>query len=126
MATAPDTHPVGPRPSEANSAVNDVATGTNGMSEAAATRQLDFYQAMRDFKLMFPNMDEDVIEAVLRANHGAVDDTIDQLLTMNVDSDGTARRARDITDVRAYSPIYMNQELIKVPTPVSYHIFLNW
>ena len=42
-------------------------------------------QAMSDFRHMFPNMDEEVIEAVLRANNGAVDETIDQLLTMNVD-----------------------------------------
>ena len=47
--------------------------------------QLDFYQAMSDFRHMFPNMDEEIIEAVLRANSGAVDATIDQLLTMNVD-----------------------------------------
>ncbi len=40
---------------------------------------------MSDFRHMFPNMDEEVIEAVLRANNGAVDETIDQLLTMNVD-----------------------------------------
>ena len=37
---------------------------------------------------MFPNMDEEVIEAVLRANNGAVDETIDQLLTMNTDGGG--------------------------------------
>jgi|SRR6218665_1252177 len=52
---------------------------------AQSSHQLDFYQAMADFKLMFPNMDEEVIEAVLRANEGAVDGTIDQLLTMNTD-----------------------------------------
>ena len=40
---------------------------------------------MSDFRHMFPNMDEEVIEAVLRANNGAVDETIDQLLTMNID-----------------------------------------
>ena len=32
-------------------------------------------------------MDADVIETVLRSNDGAVDDTIDQLLTMSIDSD---------------------------------------
>ena len=36
---------------------------------------------------MFPTMDADVIETVLRSNDGAVDDTIDQLLTMSIDSD---------------------------------------
>ena len=51
------------------------------------TKHLEFNQAMADFKFMFPNMEEDVIEAVLRANNGIVDATIDQLLTMNVDSE---------------------------------------
>ncbi|XP_033748103.1 uncharacterized protein LOC117333084 isoform X2 [Pecten maximus] len=53
------------------------------------TKQLDFYQAMSDFKVMFPMMENDVIEAVLRANDGAVDATIDQLLTMSIDNDGS-------------------------------------
>lgn len=52
------------------------------------TKQLDFDQAMADFKTMFPTMDCEIIEAVLRANDGAVDSTIDQLLTMSIDSEG--------------------------------------
>ena len=58
-----------------------------GDTEAGST-QLDFSQAMTDFKIMFPNMDVDVIEAVLRSNSGAVDATIDQLLTMTADNEG--------------------------------------
>lgn len=50
-----------------------------------STQQLDFQQAMRDFKTMFPGMEDTVIEAVLRSNQGAVDATIDQLLAMNTD-----------------------------------------
>lgn len=34
----------------------------------ASTLQLEFAQAMSDFKTMFPDMERDVIEAVLRAN----------------------------------------------------------
>ena len=41
---------------------------------------------MSDFREMFPTMEDDVIEAVLRANDGAVDATIDQLLTMSIDA----------------------------------------
>ncbi|XP_004932290.1 CUE domain-containing protein 1 isoform X1 [Bombyx mandarina] len=52
----------------------------------ASTMQLEFTQAMNDFKTMFPDMDDDVIEAVLRANQGAVDATIDQLLAMSTDN----------------------------------------
>lgn len=52
----------------------------------ASTMQLDFLQAMSDFTTMFPDMDRDVIEAVLRCNKGAVDATIDQLLAMSTDN----------------------------------------
>lgn len=51
-------------------------------------RQLEFGEAMNDFKHMFPTLDRDVIEAVLRANNGLVDATIDQLLSMGIDMDG--------------------------------------
>lgn len=55
-------------------------------SVASTTQQLEFTQAMMDFKMMFPDMDDDVIEAILRANQGAVDATIDQLLAMSTDN----------------------------------------
>ncbi|KAF7491537.1 CUE domain-containing protein 1 [Sarcoptes scabiei] len=45
--------------------------------------QLEFNQAMSDFKHMFPDMPEEKIESVLRANNGVVDSTIDQLLFIN-------------------------------------------
>ncbi|KAM4628078.1 CUE domain-containing protein 1b [Polymixia lowei] len=48
-------------------------------------RRLEFNQAMEDFKIMFPTMDYEVIECVLRSNNGAVDATIDQLLQMSID-----------------------------------------
>ncbi|XP_066552220.1 CUE domain-containing protein 1 [Amia ocellicauda] len=52
-------------------------------------RRLEFNQAMEDFKTMFPSMDYEVIECVLRANNGAVDATIDQLLQMSIDGPGS-------------------------------------
>lgn len=56
--------------------------------ETAAARRpptvgLDFNEAMADFKTMFPTLDDEVIEAVLRCNKGSVDRTVDQLLTMS-------------------------------------------
>ena len=38
---------------------------------------------------MFPTMDYEVIECVLRSNSGAVDATIDQLLQMSIDGQGS-------------------------------------
>lgn len=61
-------------------------------AQAQPTTQLDFHQAMQDFKTMFPEMDHDVIEEVLRANQGAVDATIDQLLAMSTDNLNEALR----------------------------------
>lgn len=52
-------------------------------------RRLEFNQAMEDFKTMFPSMDYEVIECVLRSNNGAVDATIDQLLQMSIDGGGS-------------------------------------
>ncbi|NXX44667.1 CUED1 protein, partial [Tricholaema leucomelas] len=60
----------------------------NNSRPSRQVRRLEFNQAMEDFKTMFPNMDYDIIECVLRANNGAVDATIDQLLQMNLDSSG--------------------------------------
>jgi PREDICTED: similar to CG12024-PB, isoform B len=59
---------------------------------------LEFNQAMSDFKTMFPQTDEDVIEMVLRSNHGAVDVTIDQLLSMNIDSEKEKLRSQSETN----------------------------
>lgn len=52
-------------------------------------RRLEFNQAMEDFRTMFPSMDYEVIECVLRSNNGAVDATIDQLLQMSIDGQGS-------------------------------------
>lgn len=52
----------------------------------ANTQNIEFSQAMSDFATMFPEFDSDVIEAVLRANSGAVDATIDALLQMSTDN----------------------------------------
>ncbi|KAK1786034.1 hypothetical protein P4O66_017758, partial [Electrophorus voltai] len=52
-------------------------------------RRLEFNQAMEDFKTMFPSMDYEVIECVLRSNNGAVDATIDQLLQMSIEGNGS-------------------------------------
>ncbi|XP_038075473.1 CUE domain-containing protein 1-like isoform X2 [Patiria miniata] len=99
MATAPDVqHPPSGKskkskknrshsvPSD-HKTVNNAGMGgaVGGAPAPVPTRQLEFNQAMADFKTMFPSMDRDVIETVLRANNGAVDATIDQLLTLNAD-----------------------------------------
>jgi len=46
------------------------------------TTHLAFDEAMADFHIMFPDMDSEIIETVLRANKGAVDATIDHLLAL--------------------------------------------
>ncbi|XP_028168503.1 CUE domain-containing protein 1 [Ostrinia nubilalis] len=69
----------------------------------ASTMQLEFTQAMTDFKTMFPDMDDDVIEAVLRANQGGVDATIDQLLAMSTDNQNERLRL-EIERVESSTP----------------------
>jgi hypothetical protein len=48
-------------------------------------KDLNFYESMYHFKKMFPVLDSDVIETVLRSNGGCVDKTIDQLLIISTD-----------------------------------------
>ncbi|XP_062342124.1 CUE domain-containing protein 1-like isoform X2 [Osmerus eperlanus] len=57
----------------------------NNSRPGRQVRPLEFRQAMEDFHSMFPSMEPEVIECVLRANHGAVDATIDRLLQMSLD-----------------------------------------
>jgi len=68
---------------------------------------LEFNSAMTNFKIMFPDMDGDVIEAVLRANEGGVDTTIDQLLGMAADIEGGIMGAEAGQD-RSPPPAYQN------------------
>ncbi|XP_056323190.1 CUE domain-containing protein 1a isoform X5 [Danio aesculapii] len=78
------------RRSNANSRHGSAASGElNNRRPPRQVRRLEFSQAMDDFKTMFPSMEHEVIECVLRANHGAVDSTIDQLLQMSLDSQAT-------------------------------------
>ena len=51
--------------------------------------QLNFYESLYNFKKMFPKLDYEVIETVLRSNSGKVDKTIDQLLSMSQDNEIT-------------------------------------
>ncbi|VVC91227.1 unnamed protein product [Leptidea sinapis] len=73
----------------------------------SSTTQLEFTQAMSDFKTMFPDMDDDVIEAVLRANQGAVDATIDQLLAMSTDNQNERLRLEIERVERPLPPMFL-------------------
>ena len=74
-------------------------------------QQLDFYQAMADFKVMFPNMDEEIIEAVLRANNGGVDATIDQLLTMSIDTNDDVQTYKKFAEAMTPDVSWLSQNL---------------
>lgn len=79
---------------------------TTGQANNEA-RQLDFTAAMNDFKHMFPNVDREVIEAILRANNGLVDATIDQLLSMGLDMEGcnTSSTQSDLPPLPSYNDV---------------------
>uniref|UniRef100_A0A8C2J7D7 CUE domain containing 1a n=1 Tax=Cyprinus carpio TaxID=7962 RepID=A0A8C2J7D7_CYPCA len=68
---------------------DDASGELNNRRPPRQVRRLEFTQAMDDFKTMFPSMKHEDIECVLRANHGAVDSTIDQLLQMSLHSRAT-------------------------------------
>lgn len=50
-------------------------------------KHLDVTEALVHFQTMFPTLDSDVIESVLRANHGCVDESVDQLIVLTQDSE---------------------------------------
>ncbi|ELK01705.1 CUE domain-containing protein 1 [Pteropus alecto] len=86
---------------------------------------------MDDFKTMFPNMDYDIIECVLRANSGAVDATIDQLLQMNLEEGGGSvyEDSSDSEDSippeileRTLEPDSSDEEPPPVYSPPAYHM----
>jgi hypothetical protein len=57
---------------------------------AASSKHLNFYESMYNFKKMFPRIDTDVIESVLRANNGKIDKTIDDLLNLNPENESSS------------------------------------
>ncbi|KAM6164868.1 CUE domain-containing protein 1 [Rhynchocyon petersi] len=105
----------------------------NNSRPARQVRRLEFNQAMDDFKTMFPNMDYDIIECVLRANSGAVDATIDQLLQMNLDGGGGGvyEDSSDSEDSippeileRTLEPDSSDEEAPPVYSPPAYHMHM--
>lgn len=95
-------------------------------------RQLEFNQAMEDFKTMFPSMDYEVIECVLRSNKGAVDATIDQLLQMNIEghrsddsSDSDDSIPAEILE-RTQEPDSSDEEPPPVYSPPKCNIYSEW
>lgn len=103
----------------------------NNSRPARQVRRLEFNQAMEDFKTMFPNMEYDIIECVLRANNGAVDATIDQLLQMSLDGGGYDDSSDSDDSIppevleRTLEPDSSDEEPPPVYSPPSYdmHIF---
>lgn len=71
---------------------------------ATTSKPLNFQQAMSDFSVMFPEIDRDVIETVLRANNGVVQTTIDQLLELQ--ESAIVEQATDSTDFGHALPSY--------------------
>ncbi|XP_024836046.1 CUE domain-containing protein 1 isoform X4 [Bos indicus] len=103
----------------------------NNSRPARQVRRLEFNQAMDDFTTMFPNMDYDIIECVLRANSGAVDATIDQLLQMNLEAGGGGvyEDSSDSEDSippevleRTLEPDSSDEEPPPVYSPPAYHM----
>nr|XP_046162552.1 CUE domain-containing protein 1-like [Oncorhynchus gorbuscha]XP_046162553.1 CUE domain-containing protein 1-like [Oncorhynchus gorbuscha]XP_046162554.1 CUE domain-containing protein 1-like [Oncorhynchus gorbuscha] len=116
-------HEESPAPGE----LNNSRPGGSGRT----VRRLEFNQAMEDFRTMFPSMEQEVIECVLRANHGAVDCTIDQLLQMSLDGHGS-NDSSDSEDSlppeileRTLEPDSSDEEPLPVYSPPSYdmHIY---
>uniref|UniRef100_A0A3B1KEK1 CUE domain containing 1a n=1 Tax=Astyanax mexicanus TaxID=7994 RepID=A0A3B1KEK1_ASTMX len=103
----------------------------NNSKAPRQVRRLEFNQAMDDFKTMFPSMEHEVIESVLRSNNGAVDSTIDQLLQMSLEGQGTDDSSDSDDSIppevleRTLEPDSSDEEPPPVYSPPSYdmHIY---
>ncbi|XP_029556789.1 CUE domain-containing protein 1-like [Salmo trutta] len=117
------SHSDSPVPAELNN--------SNPGGGGRTVRRLEFNQAMEDFRTMFPSMEQEVIECVLRANHGAVDSTIDQLLQMSLDGHGSDDSSDSEDSIppeileRTMEPDSSDEEPPPVYSPPSYdmHIY---
>eukprot|EP00096_Caligus_rogercresseyi_P005577 TRINITY_DN2144_c0_g1_i1.p1 TRINITY_DN2144_c0_g1~~TRINITY_DN2144_c0_g1_i1.p1 ORF type:complete len:289 (-),score=119.25 TRINITY_DN2144_c0_g1_i1:838-1704(-) len=79
---------------------------------------LDFDKAMSDFRIMFPDMEKDVIEAVLRAHGGEVDATLDHLLAMSKSSEEKPLAKEVEVDLIQLGPSLDPREMILDPLQV--------
>ena len=89
---------------------------------------LNFYESMYHFKKMFPKFESDVIEQILRANNGAVDKTIDQLLLMASDYDSFVHEKKvvDIAPISIASTIQIVEaSQFTQDLPPSYNEFMS-
>lgn len=102
----------------------------NNSRPSRQVRRLEFHQAMEDFRTMFPTVDYEVIECVLRSNNGAVDATIDQLLQMSVDGRGSDDSSDSDDSVpaeileRTLEPDSSDEEPPPVYSPPAYHVHM--
>ena len=96
--------------------------GTQSVENQNRSRQLNFEKAMNDFKMMFPSIDVDVIEMVLRANNGLVDATVDQLLTMQDECQGSQNNESNLLDpsLNVRLPSYSDKGLTPHDPPPAY------
>jgi len=75
---------------------------------------------MRDFQAMFPDLSPMVIEAVLRANGGAVDPTVERLISMCCEQKQEKKVDLELNSdlLPGYYDIYSKEQQ---PPPPSYH-----
>ena len=88
-------------------------------------KTLDFYASMYHFRKMFPKFESDVIETVLRANNGAVDKTIDQLLSMSNDYESSQEEQYVDLGATALTPASTLNTNDFLDLPPSYNEFMS-
>jgi len=94
---------------------------TGGSCKHSKLPKISLVSAMRDFQAMFPDLPPMAIEAVLRANGGAVDPTVEKLISMCCEQQKQKKKADLELDSDAlpgyYDVIYSKEQ----QSPPSYH-----
>ena len=92
---------------------------TGGSCKHSRLPKISLVSAMKDFQAMFPDLPPMVIEAVLRANGGAVDPTVEKLISMCCEQQRQEKKELDSDILPGYYEVIYTKE--QQQPPPSYH-----
>ena len=111
--------------SASSSSLYDESQEKTGDGGKKKSPKINFYESMYHFRKMFPDIDSDVIETVLRSNEGAVDDTVDQLLTLSLDCGASVASSNNACSSSSISTVVVSATTQLVAPTASATLLLN-
>jgi hypothetical protein len=89
------------------------STSTSSLSGSSSSNSTaSFYESIYHLKKMFPKLELDIIESILRGNNSSMDETIDQLLAISIDDSCDYKNSK-ATEPEV--PLYMTNSVNDLP-----------